>query len=169
MIKLVKPSIEYEEKMISYVEEFKKENKIVAGGARIDSMPYKDWLIKLKNNESEDTTEDGFVPATTFIAVDEDDEVIGMIDIRHYLNDFLREIGGNIGYSVRKSKRGRGYATIILKLGIEEFKKISGKDCLVTCDKDNVASAKVILKNGGVLENEVEYEAVVKQRYWISV
>ena len=95
--------------------------------------------------------------------------LICMIDIRHRLNDYLLNFGGHIGYSVRKSDRQKGYATEMLALALKECKKMGMKRILLTCDKDNIASAKTILSNGGILENEVEEGDTITQRYWINI
>ncbi|MDR1320625.1 MAG: GNAT family N-acetyltransferase [Gracilibacteraceae bacterium] len=80
-----------------------------------------------------------------------------MIDIRHTLNQFLREYGGNIGYSVRPSERNKGYAAEILKQGLEYCKTIHLKKVMLACNKDNKASSRTIEKCGGVLEREFIY------------
>ena len=92
-----------------------------------------------------------------------------MIDIRHRLNEYLLQFGGNIGYSVRPSQRRKGYATEMLALGLEECRKLGLDRALVTCDKTNIGSAKTIQKNGGVLENEVLEGDRITQRYWIAL
>lgn len=92
-----------------------------------------------------------------------------MIDIRHRLNEYLLQFGGNIGYSVRPSQRRKGYATEMLALALEECRKLGLDRALVTCDKTNIGSAKTIQKNGGVLENEVLEGDRITQRYWIAL
>lgn len=93
----------------------------------------------------------------------------GSIDIRHRLNEYLLQFGGNIGYSVRPSQRRKGYATEMLALALEECRKWGLNRALVTCDKTNIGSAKTIQKNGGVLENEVLEGDRITQRYWIAL
>ena len=95
--------------------------------------------------------------------------MLGAIDIRHYLNENLLHYGGNIGYGIRPSERQKGYATQMLALALEECKKIGMLKALITCFKSNVASANTIIKNGGVLENEVIEYGEIKQRYWIQL
>ena len=92
-----------------------------------------------------------------------------MIDIRHRLNDYLLNFGGHIDYSVRKSERQKGYATEMLALALIECMKLNIKRVLITCDKDNIASAKTIINNGGILENEILEGSGITQRYWINL
>ena len=99
----------------------------------------------------------------------DDNRLIGMIDIRHRLNDYLLNFGGHIGYSIRKSERQQGYATEMLSLALIECLKVNIKKVLITCDKDNVASVKTIIRNGGILENEMPKGNRITQRYWITL
>lgn len=92
---------------------------------------------------------------TTYLTVFHDDQLIGMINIRHQLNAYLLYFGGHIGYSIRKSERSKGYKTEMLALGVIECKKLNIKRILITCDKENIVLAKVIINNRGQLENEV--------------
>ena len=110
------------------------------------------------------------VPAFTYLAVlQQTGELIGMIDIRHRLNEGLLKFGGHIGYSVRPSRRRQGYAVEMLRLGLEECRKLGIDRVLLTCDKTNIGSAKTIQHNGGVLENEIETPDRITQRYWIKL
>ena len=97
-----------------------------------------------------------------------------MIDFRHLLTDFLLNFGGNIGYSIRPSERRKGYATEMLSLLLSLCRSFREQRVLLTCDKDNEVSRKVIIKNHGILENEVEDsvglgQSGVIQRYWIEL
>jgi predicted acetyltransferase len=104
------------------------------------------------------------VPCTFFWVVDDErpDTYLGSASIRHRLTPFLLEVGGHIGYSVRPSARRRGVATEALRLLLPHAAALGIDPALVTCDVDNVASAKVIEANGGVLEDV----RGVKRRYW---
>ena len=111
------------------------------------------------------------MPDSVFFCLDVDRNIfVGAVNIRHYLNDSLLFTGGHIGDGIRPSERRKGFATSMIALALEECRKLGIPRVLMTCDKDNVASAKSILRNGGVLENEViNEEGVPEQRYWIDL
>ena len=170
-IVLVEPSIEYEGQVLTYKNEFLENGDIMAGTAGLNAAAsIQAWLTNIKKNEKEDTVAAGWVPATTFLCIrEEDNYLLGMVDIRHCLNDSLREIGGHIGYSVRRSQWGKGYAKEMLKQALIFCEKLGLEQVLVTCDKTNYASAKVILFNNGILEKEIQHEDERIQHYWISI
>lgn len=169
-IKLIFPSVDYREKILNYKSDFIKNGDSMDGTAGLrEAQTFEDWYAAWKDNLLEATVRDGLVPATTFLAVDEDNNLVGMIDIRHKLNDFLMNYGGHIGYSVIKSKRRKGIATKMLSLALDECRKLQILKILITCDKENIASAKTIINNGGVLENEIPENNRITQRYWITL
>ena len=107
----------------------------------------------------------GYVPSTEYFLWD-DDQIVGLFRIRHYLNDFLRDGAGHIGYGIRKEFRGKGYATKGLKLTIEEALKIIPEDEIyMSVHKDNPASLQVQLKNGAYIhhEDDKEYYTRIKK------
>ena len=168
MLKLVKPTHDYKKQVLEYKKEFEKYNESMDGTAGLaNASSFEEWFEACEDNSAEETVRDGLVPATTLLALD-GDKLVGMIDIRHRLNEYLMQVGGHIGYSVRKSERCKGYATEMLKLGTSIANDLGIRRVLVTCDKDNIASSKVIIKNGGVLENEVNDTDRIVQRYWID-
>ncbi len=107
----------------------------------------------------------GHVPCTYYWVVDDADPgtYLGSLSIRHRLTPFLLDVGGHIGYSVRPSARRRGVATAALAAALPEAAALGIHRVLVTCDDDNVGSARVIEANGGVLEDVRNG----KRRYWI--
>ena len=168
-LKLVFPTISHKEAAISYKQEFldNGEMKIYGGGGLNREASYELWLEKIKADLKRDS--EGFVPATTYFAF-VGDELVGTIQIRHRLNDYLYQRGGHIGYSVAPSKRQKGYATEMLRLALKKCQALGMEKVLITCDKDNMASAATILTNHGVLENEVpDDQGRIIQRYWIEI
>lgn len=109
------------------------------------------------------------VPDSTFFCLDREQGIfVGAVNIRHYLNEKLLLSGGHIGDGVRPSQRRKGIATKMIALALDECKKLGITRVLMVCDKDNIGSAKSILHNGGVLENEIDVEGISNQRYWID-
>ena len=169
-IQLIKPNEQYKDKILDYKAEFVANNEVLHGSAGLDKIDnFEEWYRLILQNSSEHTVMQGLVPASTFIAVDENDEIVGMIDIRHRLNDFLFKQGGHIGYSVRKSQRRKGYATKMLSMALDVCKSLGIEKCIITCDKTNIASARTIMKSGGILENEIIDGEEIISRYWISL
>ncbi len=113
----------------------------------------------------------GFVAHSTFWLVRDNQDVVGVSNLRHALTDSLRREGGHVGYGVRPSARGNGYATELLRQTLARAERLGLDRVLVTCDKDNEASARVILRNGGVLDSEEFLTKIggILQRYWISI
>ncbi len=110
------------------------------------------------------------VPENEFWLVD-DGKVVARSKLRHRLNPALEDEGGHIGYGVRPSERQKGYGTLILKLTLEKAKDLGLDKVLLTCDTDNIASAKIIEKNGGKLAEQAVSNKNSKQisRYWIEI
>jgi predicted acetyltransferase len=163
---------EWKEAVWAYRQAFlQTSNHIDGGGSMEDFDCFEDWQEKLRAYNSEETVPEGKVPATQFLSVNEENRVVGMLDLRHRLNEFLMQRGGHIGYSVHPDFRRQGIATRQLALGLEEAKKRGLTRVLITCDQDNIGSARTIQKNGGVLENEVfdPYDKTLVQRYWVEL
>ena len=95
--------------------------------------------------------------------------MVGVVNIRHDLNEYLLKYGGHIGDGVRPSERRKGYATKMINLALKECNKLKIKRVLLVCDKNNIGSAKSIISNGGILENEVVNADKIIQRYWIDL
>lgn len=136
---------------------------------RLLDMSYEAWLDYTEKIENKDTCPPHLVPAHTYFLTDENKRVLGAINIRHYLNDYLFNVGGHIGYGIRPSERKRGYASLMLSMALPIAKELGINKILITCDKSNLGSAKTIISNGGILENEVFIDGETIQRYWIEV
>lgn len=168
---LVKPDLSYADEIIKYKEESLKESPLINGSAGLDRLSSIEiWLEELKKRSCEDTVPEGLVPSSTYLGVREKDNyIVGMIDIRHYLNEYLTQAGGHIGYGVRKTERNKGYAKQMLKLALEKCKELKIKKVLITCDEDNIASEKVILSANAKLEDIRNVDGENKKRFWIDL
>ena len=168
---LVKPDLSYADEIIKYKEESLAESPIINGSAGLDRLSsIEDWLEELNKRSCEDTVPKGLVPSSTYLGVREKDNyIVGMIDIRHYLNEYLTQVGGHIGYGVRKTERNKGYAKQMLKLALEKCKELKIKKVLITCDEDNIASEKVILSANAKLEDIRNVDGENKKRFWIDL
>ncbi len=134
----------------------------VAGLA--DPAVFASWVDTQQAQEQGREVPEGRVACTSRWIV-EDGSVIGSINLRHSLTDHLFEEGGHIGYAVRPRDRGRGVATAALRLMLEEADRLGINPILVTCGEDNLASARVIERCGGVLEDTRQGT----RRYWITL
>ena len=168
---LVKPDLSYADEIIKYKEESLAESPIINGSAGLDRFSSIEiWFEELKKRSCEDTVPEGLVPSSTYLGVREKDNyIVGMIDIRHYLNEYLTQVGGHIGYGVRKTERNKGYAKQMLKLALEKCKELKIKRVLITCDEDNIASEKVILSANAKLEDIRNVDGENKKRFWIDL
>lgn len=168
-IRLVKLSAEYRGQLNDMMSEWLSVETDFSPYV-IRKNDYRDFDYYLEHLETK-KEENGLVPDSTFFCLDEDRNIfVGAVNIRHYLNESLLFTGGHIGDGVRPSERRKGYATAMIALALEECRKLGIGRVLMTCDKTNIGSAKSIIKNGGVLENEVvNEEGVIEQRYWIDL
>ena len=150
-----------------YREEFKAFSSPMDGtdllGVTEDT---KEWVEKENGMWRKENLREGYVPSTLLVAKRRKDErVVGMINIRHTLNDYLLKCGGNIGYSVRPTERGKGYGKKMLSLSLPYLKALGNNRALVTCNVTNEASRRIITSNNGVYENTIDGI----ERYWIEL
>lgn len=169
MLKLVKLSKKYKKQLFDMIDEWTKSGeKIVPWSIRKND--YRDFENYL-NNLDVKKAKDGLVFDSTFFALDISRNIfVGAINIRNNLNDKLFLYGGHIGDGIRPSERRKGYATEMISLALVECKKLDMDKVLMVCYKDNIGSKKSIIKNGGILENEIiDKEGKVNLRYWIEI
>lgn len=172
MLILRRPTIDDLDQIAAYRAAFLARGDDLAGTSALGEYEDPaDWLARVDSLRRPETCPGHLVPSTTLLCVrEEDGRLVGMIDIRHRLNDYLAQFGGHIGYSVHPAERRKGYAAQMLRLALGEAASLGLERVLVTCDQDNEASRRTILHNGGVLESEVpEGEGELVQRYWIEV
>ncbi|WP_338984252.1 GNAT family N-acetyltransferase [Spiroplasma endosymbiont of Diplazon laetatorius] len=167
-LKLIKPTIEYKEELIEMVVEFCQNDKpkdAIPGSSNINGYESIEQWLEFINKKDIDTV---LVPFYQYLVVDGNNKAIGFLNIRLSLNDHLLNYGGHIGYSVLPKERQKGYAQTILKEALKICKDNSINEVLITCKEDNIYSEKVILKNGGVLEDIRNDGSFNFKRYWIK-
>lgn len=166
-IKLVKLTSEYKSQLFDMMDEWTSANeKIFPTSIAINDYHNFDYYM---NHLCRDKEINGIVPETTYFCLDLDRNIfVGAVTVRHYLTEKLLYNGGLIGDGIRPSERSKGYGTAMIGLALIEARKLGLDKVLMCCEKRNIASAKSIMNNGGVLENEVEIDGVIKQRYWID-
>ena len=171
-VKLIKLTKEYEKQLGEMIDEWKLDQEV----NHTDTSPYvifkndyHNFDYYLDNLETKEPT-NGFVPDSVFFLLDEErNRLLGAVNIRHHLNEHLLNYGGHIGDGVRPSERRKGYATEIIRLALLKCKELGIDRVLICCNKTNIGSAKSIMNNGGVLEDERIVDDVLVQRYWINL
>ena len=172
-LKLIKLTEEYKEELIGMIEEWKadqEQNHTDCSPWAIFRNDCHDFDYYLEHLENKSTT-GGWVPDSVFFLLDDErNRLLGAVNIRHYLTDALLKDGGHIGDGIRPSERRKGYATKMIHLALGECRKLGIDRVLMICNKDNIGSARSIIRNGGVLENEITgSDGSVLQRYWIQL
>ncbi|MBO4930704.1 MAG: GNAT family N-acetyltransferase [Clostridia bacterium] len=167
MLKLVKLEEKYRPQLNDMMDEWTSTNeKIIPWAIRkCDYHDFPAYLASLEIRESDGK----HVPDSTFFCLDTDRNIfVGAVNIRHFPNERLLRNGGHIGDGIRPGERRKGYGTKMVALALEECDRLGIRDILMCCNRDNIASARTIVKNGGILENEVADGDTVIQRYWIK-
>ena len=172
-VRLIKLTKEYYNQLAEMIDEWKLDQQVNHTNHSpwaIFKNDYHDFDNYLENLEIKEQKDDK-VPDSVFFLLDVDRNIlVGAVNIRHYLNDYLLKYAGHIGDGIRPSERRKGFATEMIRLSLLECKKLGLTKVLMVCDKSNIASAKTIIKNGGILENEfLDEDGKVHQRFWINL
>lgn len=136
-----------------------------------DYDDYSRWLERLEQQEDLRRIPQGSVPSSAYLAVRTvDNRVIGIIDLRHHIDHPILGLwGGHIGYTVRPSERGKGYAKEMLRLNLENCRARGLEKVMITCSPANPASERTILANDGVFEKDIQVDGETIRRYWIEL
>ena len=168
MLKLVRLEEKYVPQLNDMMDEWTATGETIVPYAIVKN-DYRDFDRYLAQLEVKEAT-DRLVPDSVFFCLDDEtNRFVGAVNIRHRLNAALLRSGGHIGDGVRPSERRKGVATRMIALALEGCRRLGIEHVLMVCDKDNVASARSIQKNGGVLENEIFDGKTLVQRYWIDL
>lgn len=170
---LMKPNISFKDDIQAFHKEMLDAGSSMDGTGPLRRMDtIEAWLEFIRLCQSKETIPENWVTSDQYLYVRQsDNRIVGMIDFRHYFNDFLEKYGGNIGYSVRPSERRKGYAKRMLSDCLQLCRQYGLEKVLITCTKENEASKRTILANGGIYEKTVycEPDNVYLERYWIHL
>ena len=167
MITFSLPTEHSRDDVLSFYSEFEKAGETCIGYGGFKGFDA--WLTGMNNRHTGTDLPDGYVRENFYLCYS-GDEMVGVFSLKFELTEFLLNYGGHIGYAVRPTKRNLGLATRLLKQGLELSRDLGFRRVLCVCDEDNHPSERVILKNGGILENTLydPDEKVFVKRYWIE-
>lgn len=169
---LLRPCIELQDSYLEGIAELIADGYL-AGKLDVATigLNFQQYLSGISKFESGEDIPEGFSRQSEFWLVRDSDHYLGTVKIRHELcNEYLRTVGGHIGYYIRSSERSVGYGNLILCLGLKEAKRIGLESVLITCSENNRKSQKVIEYNGGVFESLSYHEKTgTMKRFWVNL
>lgn len=167
-MELIEPSADFSKSFAQALKEFEASGIRGFWNTGISFEDIDSYIRVVKQYSKGEGLPEGWVPSTTFWLID-NGEFVAHLNVRHSLNDYLRKVGGNIGYAVRPSRQKMGYGSKILELALPKVRELGILRPLVTCDESNVASRKIIEKNGGVLRDSVDVDGEKVLHYEIDL
>ncbi len=168
-VRLIVPNLDMKEQALEFKREFFDSNEPVINGSQLlDQIDnYEDWLSMIHANADEKTVNPNWAVTDAYFAVNDNDRIVGVIDLRHTLEGLLVDFG-NCGYSVRPSERKKGYAAEMLRLLLARAKEIGMSEIILSAKSSNVPSVKTIVKNGGIKIRSFDYEGEQADVYRIK-
>lgn len=171
------PSLERKNEIIEYLDEFVKYGSDINGSGSLDKIydgyTFEEALDRcLKMEDEEYAKSVGRCQSRTFLLIRENDnKIVGTINVRWNLNEAMLRFGGHIGYGIRPTERRKGYNKINLYFGMLEAKKVGLEKVMLDCDVNNLGSDKTLKALGGKLERtEVDpSDGILTNVYWFNV
>ncbi len=166
---LVFPTEKYKESFIEALTEQNddKLNRLNGDKQTKFTGDFDAFLSSIKDAREGKNLPQGYVPQTVYWLVS-GNKFIGRVSIRHTLNHHLLMLGGHIGYAIRPTERKKGYGSLALRLALQKAEELGIEKALVACTKDNIASRKIIEKNGGIKEDErITDDGITMLRFWV--
>lgn len=172
-----RPSMQRKNEIIEYLDEFVRYNSDINGSGALDKIyegyTFEEALERCLNMENKEFAESvGRCQGKTFLLIRENDnKIIGTINVRWNLNKEMLRFGGHIGYGIRPTERRKGYNKINLYLGLKEAKKVGLDKVMLDCSVTNLGSDKTIKALGGILERceKDPWDGEMTNVYWIDV
>lgn len=165
-MELVKPTIEFKESYDGYIKELGSEERYPFP-LDFDYSDFPAYLAKVNDFALGKNLPEGYVPSSTFWII-KDNDIVGVTNIRHCLNDAIRRCGGHIGLSIRPSARGYGLGNLLMNLSIQFLKDRKVSEIHIHCDKSNSASSRTIKSCGGILDSEIHSDGQVIERFIVK-
>lgn len=165
---LTRADMRYKDSHVAACREYEIDGQRIRWKIEMIEAHFDEYLQMI--HEKETDPNDGDVPQTEYWLI-VDGQYTGTLNLRHHLNDSLRQWGGNIGYRIRPTARRKGYGLLQCQLGLEKARELGLDQVLITCNDDNVASYRIIEAVGGVLEDKIvtSDSPIPKRRYWVNL
>ncbi|WP_205663334.1 GNAT family N-acetyltransferase [Alteromonas facilis] len=165
-MELIRPSMNYQQSYIDYIAELGDEERYPFP-MDFDHSDFAQMLARIADFADGVNLPPGYVPSSTWWLVD-NDELIGVTNVRHYLNDAIAHCGGHIGLSIRPSYRRKNLGALLMKLSIQKLHTMGVDPIHIHCYKSNLASSRTIIACGGILDSEIDDEGVIVQRFLVN-